>query len=832
VGEHIVWAKSSYFLAYSLLGQIAPPTRQLHWLDLYYTGCCLLLCWQYYRLARAVGLGERASMLFVILQTVLFGNNVFGFYRYYGISSSIFAQIGAVALTRVAIEAARGEWRMETGDRNESPASGLPPVAFRLSAFLRPPFSLRLLPPSSLLPAAASSVLPSPFSVFLRAVLAALSTFFRLKKSARPAAHGAIACEQAPTVSRIPAFPHFRFSSALPSPFSVLLRAALAALALLALIAFNHVQGLGIAALGLGAVAVWRLIEWRRSTIWWLAAGALVLSIIAVLWFPRDPAIDQLHRRDGWFTAWFGLKVFAFSLPVGDRTLQILGLFGLINLAAGLFLLRRNHVVGWLTITPLIALSLPFIAIPFASALAQHGGPVNIVTFQRMLFEIPSGLALVALGAQWWQGARSKEQGTRTEVSQEETEPKKSNQESGVWSFAGFSVSRFSAFPHFRFSSALPSPFSFLLLALAALVLIPANGPCYNRFWQALMVPPDDLTMKPIVLSADSAAVRPRSAKHPKLVATAAVASVFAAIAPRQFPSSERQIAQPIVESLKDAVAVSLSNRPTMNSKSPTLTRDPLAAVPSAWIRVGGLSPEFGVEIKDFSAGGTALQNPPGQLSEVLTSDLIPIDPTQVYWVEWSVRQRVGTEGTTFLAVAWYDAKGRLLESNIPGPVGADRPAGWNNGTYSYFGLNGTATPPEWTTYRTSFGPNEAAAIPSDAGFVKVGALLNYSETPGATIQLTNVRLWRKSRMDNVAIGVFPSDERLLVVAPSSQILWTYASQAGWASTHWPAQEAAAALAGGAELAAASRAAGGTQIDSAGAIFELQGNGGSPAPNQ
>ena len=81
VGEHTAWAKSSYFLAYSLLGRIAPPTPQLFWLDFYYTGACLLLCWQYYRLARAVGLGERASFIFVLVQAFSFGNNIFGFYR-------------------------------------------------------------------------------------------------------------------------------------------------------------------------------------------------------------------------------------------------------------------------------------------------------------------------------------------------------------------------------------------------------------------------------------------------------------------------------------------------------------------------------------------------------------------------------------------------------------------------------------------------------------------------------------------------------------------------------------------------------------------------------
>ena len=64
VGDRSTWVKSSYFLAYSLLGW-AFGLQQLFWLDFYYTCICLLLCWQYYRLARAVGLGERASLVFV-----------------------------------------------------------------------------------------------------------------------------------------------------------------------------------------------------------------------------------------------------------------------------------------------------------------------------------------------------------------------------------------------------------------------------------------------------------------------------------------------------------------------------------------------------------------------------------------------------------------------------------------------------------------------------------------------------------------------------------------------------------------------------------------------
>ena len=106
VTAHSAWMKSSYLIPYSLLSWVT-GLRQIFWLDFYYTGICLLLCWQYYRLARACDLSEQASMMFVLLQALLFGNNIFSFYRYYGISSSIYAQIGAVALIRIAIESTK-----------------------------------------------------------------------------------------------------------------------------------------------------------------------------------------------------------------------------------------------------------------------------------------------------------------------------------------------------------------------------------------------------------------------------------------------------------------------------------------------------------------------------------------------------------------------------------------------------------------------------------------------------------------------------------------------------------------------------------------------------
>jgi len=421
VDQHSEWRKSSYFLSYSVIGPVTPPSSQLRWFDLYYTGCCLLLCWQYYRLARAVGLGERASMIFVLLQTLLFGNNIFGFYRYYGMSSTLFSQLGAIALIRVSLEAAREKRRLETGDREQGPAPSVSSVS------------------------GAVGLLP---------------------------------------------------------PISCLLRAAVPALALLALTAFNHVQGLGIAALGLAAVAIWRLIEWRRSMIWWLAAAAIILSVAAVLWLPRNPIVDRDYVPQGWFTAWYGFDVFSPSSPAFGRTMAILGLAGVVNLFAGLLFLRQNHVAAWLTITPLFALCLPLVAIPFANAVARRN-PVDILTFHRMLLTIPAGLALVALVDCWWKGAaRLLYQGFEAQNAEHE--------------IAAVNASLTLA------DSSLRPLFFLLLTILGAMVLVPAKGPSYNRLFSCLMVVPDDLRMTPVV-----AALDPRTIQNARTAAGAPLLTAY-----------------------------------------------------------------------------------------------------------------------------------------------------------------------------------------------------------------------------------------------------------------------------------------------------------------
>ena len=365
VTAHSTWKKSSYFLPYSLTGHTTGLV-QLSWLNVYYTTVCLLLSWQYYRLARAVGLGERASFVFVLLNAVTFGNNIFSFYRYYGLSSSFFAQIGAIALTHLAVESARGN--LVKGIR---------------------------------------------------------------VKATQP------------------------FSSVLPFP-RIFLPQCASGIALFALTAFNHLQGLGIAALGMAAVAIWRLNAWRRCSIYYIAAGFIALSTIC-LWLAPESGLIARYRNEGWLNALYGFALQSPDSPASGRYLQIVGTIGMASLVAAAFLLRRNHVAGWLTVVPTLALFSPAIAIPFAHFVGANGVTENIATFHRMLMAMPLSLAIVVVYVLFLNS---------TAV----VPTRRSSQ-------------------HLLAILALPC-------ALAAATLLPPSNPSYSRFWNALAVVPDSLALK------------------------------------------------------------------------------------------------------------------------------------------------------------------------------------------------------------------------------------------------------------------------------------------------------------------------------------------------
>jgi len=103
--SHSAWQKSSYFLAYSL-SAAASWSLQSSLLRLFYTGLCLLLAYQFYRLAWALGLGRSLAMVATLVACLMLGNSAFSFHRYYGLSSSILGEMAVFAGLRLALEAA------------------------------------------------------------------------------------------------------------------------------------------------------------------------------------------------------------------------------------------------------------------------------------------------------------------------------------------------------------------------------------------------------------------------------------------------------------------------------------------------------------------------------------------------------------------------------------------------------------------------------------------------------------------------------------------------------------------------------------------------------
>lgn len=285
--QHSFGEKWTYFLSYSAQTLLQPWLGWRAFADVLNTATSLLLCWQYYRLARAVGVSESGARIFVLLQVLTLGNSVFAFHRYYGLSSAVFAQIGAIALTRMAAE-----------------------------------------------------------------------------QCSRP----------------------LRWPTAIP--------AALAAGAALATTYHAHVQGAGIGALGMLAVLLWWLVAKDRR---WLAVFALALfglSVAVIHWWPRPAYLDAIYMPQGWLHAWYGFALFSPASPAAERAWAILGGAGAMTLLFGAWLLRRNHVVGWLTWVPVAALLVPAISLPLASTLGA-ADPIRIVNFSRFLFAVPLGLAVV-----------------------------------------------------------------------------------------------------------------------------------------------------------------------------------------------------------------------------------------------------------------------------------------------------------------------------------------------------------------------------------------------------------------------------------------------------
>lgn len=652
VTAHSSWKKSSYFLPYSLTQHVTGLT-QISWLNFYYTAVCLLLSWQYYRLARSVELGERAAFVFVLLNAVTFGNNIFSFYRYYGLSSSILAQLGAVALVRIVVL----HWANPDAGRD------------------------------------------------LRTVYGGQKT-----SSMRMA-----------------------FASALAA----------------ALIAATHLQGLAIASILILATATWRISVWQKRMLPWLCLTAIAASVATIAWFSSEPSIAEL-RQQGWLGIWSGFNLVDFSSPAAQRTIQILGNWGVASsVVAAWLLLARNHLVAWLTLSPLLALLIPAASLPIVNELVRRGSADGIVVFHRLLFAVPACLSLVLAGSMFFAYAQKRIlPGNRT------------------------------------------SPAAAAIVLVTFLLIVTVAG--YSRLWHALSVPPADLSLCPVIQQREKA-IKPLDGRGETLrVAAPLIAAAQHALLSNHPPRDWRVIRRPVEPSYFQQIFDWLSALSNTYVVQPTDSLDtavdirrlplPESTVPAGfsapnrdWITLSG---HPAIVLADTNR--VEIRSPPGKPSYPFTDKLIPVDPAKRLRISVQVRQWFGPPAKVYLAVAWYDGLRRPLISNKNPPEGAGAPAGWTNGTYSYFGLTGGPAPRDWSSYTIDIGLGEKAAIPDSAAFMRIGALLNYEAANSAEIGMRNLVLQEK-----------PAFSRLQIAWPSVRWIFSPMSQAGFLSGHWHPQEVA-----------------------------------------
>lgn len=153
----------------------------------------------------------------------------------------------------------------------------------------------------------------------------------------------------------------------------------------------------------------------------------------------------------------------------------------------------------------------------------------------------------------------------------------------------------------------------------------------------------------------------------------------------------------------------------------------------TAWVTLAGTGAlQFLTGVAN-APGGTAIVNAGGRAASPVLRRPVPITRSRTYKIGVLARQDAGTGGM-YLGVEWLDKDGAHIDA------AAAAPAGWTNTGYSYFGLIDEAPPGllSFTRYSITFGAGAAAAMPANACFVRLLALLNYPDFAGTQQRITD----------------------------------------------------------------------------------------------
>ncbi len=168
---------------------------------------------------------------------------------------------------------------------------------------------------------------------------------------------------------------------------------------------FNHPQSL-LLFLSCGTGVLFQFIIAKHG---WLSffkiigIGSLITSIIFYL-IIQLPFCDDLrmlmnpYKLSGeWFYFWGGFKLFSFNPEINNasgRCMQILGWYGILNCLASIYLIKKNHILGWISLSPILFLLYP----PFAQTLAFILLEYKVlIVFQRILLGIPLSFSIILI---------------------------------------------------------------------------------------------------------------------------------------------------------------------------------------------------------------------------------------------------------------------------------------------------------------------------------------------------------------------------------------------------------------------------------------------------
>jgi len=108
IDENPASSKFSYFWAWTFMSAVQPISRRIA-LDVYSAFWELLLAYQFYLLALRLGFSKSWARIQVLATVCFFGGNVFSFYRYYALSSTIVAYIAYLAALIVLMDVLDGK---------------------------------------------------------------------------------------------------------------------------------------------------------------------------------------------------------------------------------------------------------------------------------------------------------------------------------------------------------------------------------------------------------------------------------------------------------------------------------------------------------------------------------------------------------------------------------------------------------------------------------------------------------------------------------------------------------------------------------------------------